>query len=379
VLGYARKQVAQIVPGSPVLLISAERELAGEHEGSGFGPLRERLLELLGENRLRMLVDYGADEGLRVSQMLTRGLAVRRRALTMSAEELERRIEALEKDLELSKTAVAERQKRIHEEVSAVRAVARRDLLAFAEEFAQAIPQQIEQQSADDVRRYLPTFIEDTWKKWLEREGQVIGGKLETLAEEVVAMVNEDARDASQKLKAFLGDAASNVDVKVDTLAYDVSVFALGAFGASVMVLSSWLVGGLLIVAAPVLALVFKDRIDKEVKKKAMANAPDVVRQVARKIEPELAATIDQFGEKLGEFVATATEDLRRSMIEVLNSTKVALADAKADVAPPLREVDELLQVARTHTEKLEAMRAKLWEAPADPPSEPAQDAAAGA
>src|SRR5262249_1841059 len=158
--------------------------------------------------------------------------------------------------------------------------------------------------------------------------------------EEIVAIVNEDARDASQKLKTFLGGAGANVDIKVDTLAYDVSVFALGAFGMSVLVLSNVLVGGLLMVAAPVLALVFKDRVDKEVKKKAIANAPEVVRQVARKIEPELAATIDQFGEKLTEWVTNATEDLRRSMIEVLNSTKVALEDVKADVESPLREVD---------------------------------------
>jgi GTPase Era involved in 16S rRNA processing len=361
VLAYARKQIAQLVPGAPVLLISAEKALAGDREGSGFGPLIDSLRELLGDNRLRMLVDYGADEGLRVSNILIRGLEVRRRALTMSAEELERRIEALEKDLETSKSTVAERQQRIHEEVSAIRAVARRDLFAFAEEFALAIPAQIEQQSADDVRRYLGSFIEDTWKKWLEREGQVVGGKLEALAEEIVAIVNEDARHASEKLKVFLGDAGSSVDVKVDTLAYDVSVFALGAFGVSVLVLSNVLVGGLLTLAAPVLALVFKDRVDREVKKKALANAPEVVRSVARKIEPELVATIDTFGEKLSEFVATATEELRRSIIEVLNSTRAALASAKDDAASPLEEVDALLEQARTIREHIEAARARVW------------------
>jgi GTPase Era involved in 16S rRNA processing len=266
VLSYARKQIAQLVPGSPVLLISAEKEIAGDKDGSGFVQLKERLNDLLGENRMRMLVDYGADEGLRVSQMLIRGLEVRRRAITMSAEELQRRIESLEKDLETSKGSIAERKKRIDEEVSAVRAVARRDLFAFAEEFALAIPQQIESQSADDVRRYLAGFIEDTWKKWLEREGQVVGGKLEALAEEIVAILNEDAREAAQKLKSFLGESSTEVDIKVDTLPYDVGVFALGAFGMSVMVLSNLLVGGLLTLAAPVLALVFKDRLDKEVK-----------------------------------------------------------------------------------------------------------------
>lgn len=365
VLAYARKQLTALVPGAPVMLISAEKEIAGDRDGSGFGELVDRLRELLGENRLRMLVDYGADEGLRVSQMVLRGLQVRRRALSMTSEELERRIAALEKDLEGAKGLVAERVKRVHEEVGAVRAVARRDLFAFAEEFATAIPAQIEQQTADDVRRYLPGFIEDTWKKWLEREGAVVGNKLETLAEEIVAIVNEDAREQSKKLEAFLGDAASTLDVKVDTLPYDVGVFALGAFGMGVMVLSNLLVGGLLTLAAPVLALVFKDRVDKEVKKKALASAPDVVRQVARKVEPELLATIDNFGKKLAEFVENASEEMRRSLIEVLNSTKSAHASAQEDSAGALREVDELIEQAHGLKDRIESLRRTAWSAAA--------------
>ncbi len=367
VLAYARKQIAQIVPGAPVLLISAEKEIAGDAQGSGFAQLKERLEDLLGENRLRMLVDYGADEGIRVSQMLIRGLEVRRRAITMSAEELLRRIESLDKDIETSKGSIAERRRRIDEEVSAVRAVARRDLFAFAEEFALAVPEQIEAQSADDVRRYLGSFIEDTWKKWLEREGQVVGGKLEALAEEIVAILNEDAREAAQRLKTFMGESSTEVDIKVDTLPYDVGVFALGAFGMSVMVLSNLLVGGLLTLAAPVLALVFKDRVDKEVKKKAIANAPDVIRQVAKKVEPELCGGIDRFGEKLNEFVVSATEELRRSMIEVLNNTRAALHDAKAGAEPPVREVDALLEQARGIHARVEVLRGKVWESPAPP------------
>jgi len=362
VLSYARKQIAQLVPGSPVLLISSERKIAGDHDASGFGPLSEKLTELLGENRLRMLVDYGADEGQRVSNMVVRGLEVRRRALTMSSQELERRISSLEKDLENAKALVVERQKRIAAEVSAVRAVAKRDLFAFAEEFALSIPSQIESQSADDVRRYLPGFIEDSWKKWLERESQVIGGKLETLAEEIVAIVNEDAREAGDKLKTLLGEATAGVEIKVETLAYDVSVFALGAFGMGVMFLSNLLVGGLLTLAAPVLALVFKDRVDKEIKKKAIQTAPDVVRQVAKKIEPELTGAIDRFGEKLNDFVVTATEEVRRSVIEVLTSTQTALRESQNSEAPPIKEVDELLSQARGSLSRIEQLRTRVWE-----------------
>jgi GTP-binding protein EngB required for normal cell division len=362
VLAYAKKQLDQIVPGAPVLLISAEKQLAGDEAASGFAPLRLKLDELLGDNRLRMLVDYGADEGLRVSNLLLRGLEVRRRALSMTAEELAERLRALEKDLASSKDTVAERHRRIAEEIGAVRSQAKRDLATFSEEFAASIAAQVEQQSADDVRRFLAGFIEDTWKKWLEREGALLGEKLERLAEEIVAIVQEDARDTNKKLEAFLGEGTSTLDVKVDTVAYDVSVFALGAFGVGVMVLSNLLVGGLLTLAAPVLALVFKDRVDKEVKRKALQNAPEAVRNVARKVEPELVAAIDRFGEKLADFVTNANEELRRSMIEILQNTKRALSTESADKAAVLAEVDSIIEKVRALNERVRLMRGALWE-----------------
>lgn len=380
VLAYAKKQLGQIVPGAPTLLISAEKQLNGQESESGFAELRQKLDELLGDNRLRMLVDYGADEGLRVSNLLLRGLEVRRRALTMTSEELAERIRALEADLAGSKDTVAERHKRIAEEVGAVRALAKRDLTAFSEEFANSIAAQIEQQSADDVRRFLSGFIEDTWKKWLEREGALLGEKLERLAEEIVAIVQEDARETNKKIEAFLGEGTSSLDVKVDTVAYDVSVFALGAFGVGVMVLSNLLVGGLLTLAAPVLALVFKDRVDKEVKRKALQNAPEAVRNVARKIEPELLGAIDRFGEKLSDFVTNANEELRRSIIEILQSTKKALAVESADKSTALTDVDALLEKVRALNERVRLLRGALWEVTANSAAtaEPAATSADG-
>ncbi len=379
VLTYAKKQLTQIVPGAPTLLISAEKQLNGEESVSGFAELRKKLDELLGDNRLRMLVDYGADEGLRVSHLLIRGLEVRRRALTMTTQELADRIGALEKDLASSKDTVAERHKRIAEEIGAVRALAKRDLTTFSEEFAASITAQVEQQSADDVRRFLSGFIEDTWKKWLEREGALLGEKLERLAEDIVAIVQEDARDANKKIEAFLGEGTSTLDVKVDTVAYDVSVFALGAFGVGVMVLSNLLVGGLLTLAAPVLALLFKDRADKEVKRKALQNAPDAVRNVARKIEPELLGAIDRFGEKLADFVTNANEELRRSLIEILQSTKKALAVESSDKSSAVVEVESALDKVRALNERVRLLRGALWEATASGNASPTADAGAGA
>jgi len=364
VMDYAKRQLEHLVPGAPVMFLSATRALAGDRETSGIDALLAQLSSLLGSDRLRMLVDYAADEGLRVSDILRRALAVRRRAVTMSSAELERRMKAMEDDLETARAQVDKRKSRIDEEIAAVRAVAQRDLEAFTNEFAAAVRLEVEKSSAGDIQRFLPKFIEDTWRKWLADEAKTLGERLEALAEQIVALVNEDARESGKSLQEFLGTGTGQMDVKVDTLAYDMGVFALGAVGLGVMVAFNLVVGGILTLGAPVLAMFFKDRIDAEIKRKAEDSAPAAVRAVSAKIGPELLATIDRFGQQLSDFVVQANDELRRSMIEVLISTRRTLSEAREGEVPSVEEVDALVKVQQQLREQIERLRAQVWEQP---------------
>ncbi len=362
VMEYATRQLESLVPGAPVMFLSATRALAGEREGSGLEALLGKLSALLGSDRLRMLVDYAADEGLRVGDLLGRSLAVRRRALTMSSDELARRIAAIQADAIRVEAVVAQRKARIDEEIAAVKAVALRDLETFADEFASAIRVEVEKSSADDIRRYLPNFIEETWRKWLETEAKTLGERLEALAEETVAIVNEDAREANQLLLPLLGGDATSIDVKVDTLAYDLSVFALGAFGMGVMITVNALVGGLMTLAAPALAIFFRERVDAEVKRKALEAAPAAVRSVRARVGPELQAIVERFGQTLTDFVQGASDELRRSVLEVLESTQSLRAAAAVGEAPTVQAVDALLVRQKALHERIERLRAQVWE-----------------
>ena len=183
VMEYATRQLSSLVPGAPVMFLSATRALAGDRAGSGLDALLAKLSSLLGNDRLKMLVDYAADEGLRVSEILGRGLSARRRALTMTSEEFDRRLKALEGDVEQARTLVDQRRSKIDEEIAAIKAVAQRDLEAFTNEFASAIRLEVEKSSADDIRKFLPGFMEETWRKWLETEAKTLGERLEALGE----------------------------------------------------------------------------------------------------------------------------------------------------------------------------------------------------
>lgn len=362
VMEYATRQIEALVPGAPVMFLSATKALAGDREASGLDALLGRLGSLLGNDRLRMIVDYAADEGLRVGEILGRGLAVRRRALSMGSDELARRTKALEDDIDKARTQVEKRRARIDEEVAALKAVVARDLETFTNEYAAAVRLEVEKSSAEDIRKYLPGFIEETWRRWLEGEAKTVGEKLEALADEMIAIVNEDARDAGAQLKSFLGEGAAQMDVKVDTLAYDVSVFALGALGMGVAVAVNLAAGAVLTVAAPVLAMFFKERVDAEVKRRAMDAAPEAVRAVSAKVGPELQATIERFGEKLSDFVGAASEELRRSMLEVLTATREAQAEAVEGEAPQTQPVDAMIARQQALKTTIERLRSQVWE-----------------
>ena len=78
-------------------------------------------------------------------------------------------------------------------------------------------------------------------------------------------------------LSRELGPAEAKVDLEVDTLKYDVGVFALGALGTGIFLFVNTLVGGLLTLAAPILAVVLKGRVSGELKAQAKKSPPEVM------------------------------------------------------------------------------------------------------
>jgi hypothetical protein len=120
-------------------------------------------------------------------------------------------------------------------------------------------------------------------------------------------------------------------------------------------------VGVLLIAAAPVLAMVFKDKVGAEYKKRALELSPAVVRQAAEKVGPKLDEIIEDFATKLDAWVRGAGEDLHRELLEVLGSARDARDKGQGDVQSALAEVASQQSRLDAETQALEALRASLW------------------
>ncbi len=360
-LAYARTQLANLVKDPVVFPISAETALqGGGMDKSGMPELLAHLTTFLAEERGRILLDNALGEGVYVGNLLSKGVDARRRSLSMKTEELERRIKTLEEDLKGTAGTIEQRRMKIREEISGIKVGAQKDLERFVEDTIRQLPNVIESAKQDDLRKFLPAFLEDTFRQWAEAESKEIAQKLETLAEKTIALIKEDAHDATKRVGEALGGDVKKLDIQVDTFRYDAGIAAVLVLGLGMMFVNV-MVGGLLTIAAPIMALVLRDRIDAEYKKRAVEQAPEVLRQAAKQVGPKIDEMIEDFAKKLDAWVVTAGEELYREVLEVLNASRDARAKADHDEAKAKAEVqaqDERLEKAK---KRVTDLRAQIW------------------
>jgi small GTP-binding protein len=323
-LQYAKHQLGNLVSDPVVFPISAESALQGQTEASGMPELLAHLTRFLAEERGRILLDNAFSEGLLVSALLEKGISARKRALTMKAEELTRRIEMLEADLAGRASTIEQRRASIREEIVRIKTGAKKDLERFVDEVNGKLPGVIDSAKKEDLSKYLAAFLEETFRTWAQARAKEIAEDLEALAERTIALVKDDAHDSTKRITAALGEDTSRLDVQVDTFKYDVGVGALFAAGLAGLFFVNLTVGGLLLAAAPVLALLLKDRVDAQYKNRAKELAPEILRKTADQVGPKIDELVDEFAAKLDAWVVSAGEELHREILEVLEAARAA-------------------------------------------------------
>lgn len=359
-LAYAQKHLSSLVTRPVVFPVSADLALHGSRAASGLPELVGHLTRFLAEERGTIMLRNALSEGLAAADLLARGLDARRRALQMNADEIERRIAALEKDLVGSAGTIEQRRSQIREEVAALKVGARKDLDRFVADVCHRIPDVIDSAKPQDLKEYLPAFLEDAFRQWAEAETREIAAQLEQLAEKTVALVRDDARDSARRVAETLSSDARKLDVHVDTIKYDVGVVAL-MFGGMALMAVNLMAGGLLAIAGPAIFAMFaRGRVHEEVKKRAKELAPEVMRDAAAKVGPKLEELVDVFVAKLDAWVVGAGEELQREVVEVLAATRQAKAGGAHDDAKEAADVDAQAAHLASVTGRLAELRESL-------------------
>jgi ribosome biogenesis GTPase A len=362
-LAFARKHLSVIVPEPVIFPVSAKRALAGKRDDSGMAAFEAQLGITVSHERRRLLLDHALGDAGRLAAFIRQSLGMRRRSLELPLADLEQRIARAHQRLHNGKKVLQQAAETIRAESAGLKARVRQDLADFTAEFRQALPPEIDKVDGADVQRYLSFFVQDTWKAWVEAEAERIAAELERLADEVIQVANENVADVARGVSAELGPSDARVEIAVDTLKYDASVFALGALGTTVFLFVNTVVGGLLAAAAPLLAFIFRARVSQEIKAEAREQAPAAVDRVAAMLGPKLDEFIDAFAARLSEFVAQSGEALARGIAEVLDRALVERRDntTASDGTPEIAAVDAQLQGLRALDERIAEIRQQIW------------------
>jgi GTP-binding protein EngB required for normal cell division len=365
VVDYVRQGLARITPDPIVFPLSAKDWAKSGDPASGMPQLLAYLERFLARDRAQVILDNAAGDAARTAAYLESNLGVRLRSYDMDIDQLEVRIGAVREQLDASKRKLDELHVRIEADAESIKNQIGLDLEAFAKTFVQALPVQIDANDADDIKKFLPAFIEDKFKEWAELEGAKLAAMLEHLAEEVISITNENVAAAAAAMAERLGPGDTTVDITVDSFKYDVGIYAVGALGTTVMLFVNALAGGLLTLAAPILAIVLKSKIAGDIRIQAKEKVPAAVLSAADAMKPHFDACIDDFAKRLSAFVSNAGNALYKGISEILDRTMterrdrgIAVADVKASTASQIEAV-------RTATAALRQLREGIW-APED-------------
>ncbi|HVV81774.1 MAG TPA: dynamin family protein [Kofleriaceae bacterium] len=321
VIEYVQGGLDRLAPGAPMFPLSAKGWLQYKDPDSGMPALLDHLGRFLAGDRGRILLENAAIDAARTASYLEQNLGVRQKAWELTIDELESRVGLVRQQLDASKRTLDELHVRIDADAGAIKAHVLADLDAFAQSFVAAIPGQLDAVDADDIKRYLPGFIEDKFKEWAELEGAKLGAMMERLAEEVITITNQNVAAASAALAERLGPGDTQVDIDVDSFKYDVGIYAIGALGTGVLIFVNVLAGGLLTLAAPILAIVLKSKVSGDIRKQAKEKVPGAILHAAAAMRPHFEQCVDEFAGRLREFVTTAGNALYRGIGEVLERT----------------------------------------------------------
>ncbi len=347
VVEYAKERLTAILGPVELFTFSGRKALDAQKKGeelpADFVGFKDYLQRFVQEQRAYIILDSALSGGVRVSSLMEQNLAIKRQGYQLEREDLEQRIAAVRARLKESRRLIAENTELIDSRVQGIAATAKHNLRIFTEQFSEQLPMQIERADASDVKRFLPVWIQETFKEWLEKEGSALARSLEELAEEVIQITNESLQKTVQSYQDEFG-LTDELDLSVDTVAYDVSVFALGAFGVSIFLFANILVGSLLTLATPVLAYFFKEKIEVRIKERAREQGVKAIETASAKLEEELLRVIHGYGDRLKEFVEMAGDRLYRQIEEALQQVQDETSGDDVDRETLLAHVNKHLE-----------------------------------
>jgi hypothetical protein len=135
----------------------------------------------------------------------------------------------------------------------------------------------------------------------------------------------------------------------------------MGAFGVSVLIFNM-LLGSLIALATPVVALVLKDKLEARIKQKATETGLDAVRAASDRVRVELVRVIDDFANRLRQFIEDAGDRLYRQIDEALRAVASERDGLNPDTPALEARATAIEAEARALVSLMQTRRQSLWQ-----------------
>ena len=172
----------------------------------------------------------------------------------------------------------------------------------------------------------------------------------------------------------------------MDSFKYDVGIYAVGALGTTVMLFVNALAGGLLTLAAPILAIVLKSKVSGDIREQAKVKVPAAIMHAAEAMRPHFDKCIDDFARRLTEFVSNAGNTLYKGISEILDRTMKDRKERGGEVDAMRADTSAQIQQVVAARAAIGGLRERIWapdeedqEDKEDQPRDASDDASDGA
>jgi len=137
---------------------------------------------------------------------------------------------------------------------------------------------------------------------------------------------------------------------------------------STVMLFVNALAGGLLTLAAPILAIVLKSKIAGDIRIQAKEKMPAAILGASEAMKPHFDKVIDDFAKRLSEFVSNAGNTLYKGISEILDRTMSERKDRGGAVDELKSATGAQIDQIRAASAALRQLREGIWtlEAPTD-------------
>ena len=121
------------------------------------------------------------------------------------------------------------------------------------------------------------------------------------------------------------------------------------------------LAGGLLTLAAPILAIVLKSKIAGDIRIQAKEKMPAAILGASEAMKPHFDKVIDDFAKRLSEFVSNAGNTLYKGISEILDRTMTERRAHAGGVAELKSATARQIEQIRATGGALRLLREGLW------------------